>query len=64
MVARWSKQLRYCIQWDLQYLETLGPLVVPSLRSGHYSPGPLGFLNTLDPLDTVSNCYVEAGLLT
>ena len=43
-----SKQLRYCVQWDLRYLETLGTL----------QPRALGFLNTVDPLDTVSNCYL------
>ena len=32
-----------------------GPLVVPSLRSGHCSLGARGFLNRVDPLVSVSN---------
>ena len=35
-----------------------GPLVAPSLRSGHYSPGALRFLNRIDPSVSVSNYYV------
>ena len=31
------------VQRDLHSLETLEPLVAPSLHSGHYSLGPLGF---------------------
>ena len=38
-----SKMVRYLDQWDLRYLETLRPLVVPSLSLGHHSPGPSGF---------------------
>ena len=38
-----SKLVRRLDQWDLRDLETLGPLVAPSLRSGRYSPGPSGF---------------------
>ena len=36
-------QLDTLNQQDLRYLETLRPLVAPSLRSGRYSPGPSGF---------------------
>ena len=35
-------------------------ILVPSLRSGHYSPGAFGFLNCIDPLVSVSNYYVMA----
>ena len=28
---------------------------------GTLQPRALGFLNTVDPLDTVSNCYLEQG---
>jgi len=34
-----SKIVMRLVQRDIQ---TLGPLVVPALRSGHYSPGPSG----------------------
>ena len=36
----------------------LGPLVAPSLHSGRYSPGALGFLNRVDPSVSVSNYYI------
>ena len=39
----WSKSVRRLDQWDLRDLETLRPLVAPSLRSGRYSLGPSGF---------------------
>ena len=38
------------------FLETPRPEVAPSLRSGHYSLGPLG-LNCVDLLDSVSIIY-------
>ena len=51
-----SKQLRYCVQWDLRYLEALGCSVPSAARALLRA---LGFLNTVDPLDTVSNCYLD-----
>ncbi len=44
-------------QLDLQDLETLGPLVAPSLRSGHYSPRAFGSLNPVDPSVSLSNYH-------
>ena len=38
-----SKSVRHLDQCQLSDLETLRPLVAPSLRSGRYSLGPLGF---------------------
>ena len=35
-----------------------GSLVAPSLCSGRYSPGALGFLNRVDPSVSVSNYYL------
>ena len=37
-----SKLVRPLDQQDISYLETLGPLVAPSLRSGCHRPGPSG----------------------
>ena len=51
-------KVRYFDQRDLPSVETLRPLVAPSLRSGRYSPGPFGFLQTVDPLVSVSNYYI------
>ena len=53
----------YCSvrHFDLQALlgiETLRPLVAPSLRSGCHSPGPSGFLNPVEPLVSVSDYYI------
>ncbi len=40
MVASYTlNKFRYCVQWDLRELGTLGPLVVPSLRSGTTAQG-------------------------
>ena len=36
-----------------------GPLVVPSLRSGHYSLGAFGPLNPIETLESASNYYLE-----
>ena len=59
MVARlWSKQRRYCVPWDLRYLETLA-LSSALAALGTLQPRALRFLNTIDPLDTVSNCFSE-----
>ena len=38
-----SKSVRHLDQCQLSDLETLRPLVAPSLQSGRYSLGPLGF---------------------
>ena len=38
-----SKSVRHLDQCQLSDLETLRPLVAPSLRLGRYSLGPLGF---------------------
>ncbi len=40
------------------YLETLRPLVAPSLRSGSLQPRALGSLNNLEPLVSMSNYYL------
>ncbi len=40
-----SKQGKYFDQRDLRDLETLRPLVAPSLRLGRYSPRAFGSLN-------------------
>ena len=34
-----------------------GPLVVPSLRLGHYSLGAFGPLNPIETLESASNYY-------
>ena len=39
-----------------------GPLVAPSLHSGHYSPGALRFLNRIDPSVSVFNYYIYIAL--
>ena len=59
-----SKQVRHLDLRDLPCLETLRPLVAPSLRSGCYSLGPSGFLNTVDPSVSVPNYYVGQGYYT
>ena len=41
--GRVLKLIRHLDQRDLRDLETRGPLVAPSLRSGRHSPGPSGF---------------------
>ena len=38
-------------------------LVVPSLCLGYYSPGPVGTLNCIDPLLSVSNYYLNSLIL-
>lgn len=42
-----SKELRYCIQWELQYLKHSGP----GLRT--LQPSALRFQNFADPLETM-----------
>ena len=49
------KLVRHCHLQNPRDLESLGPLVVPSLCSGHYSPGLQGILNHVDPSILVSN---------
>ena len=49
-----SKIVRNLDQRELPSVETLGPLVAPSLRSGRYSPGPSGFYRRV----SVSNYYL------
>ncbi len=61
-VAMFLNQLGKLDQRDLSYLDTLRPLVAPSLRSGCYSLGPSGCLNNLDPLVSLSNYYLESVL--
>ena len=52
-------------QWDLPSVESLRPLVAPSLRSGHYSLVAFRILQTVDPSVSVSNYYLELwGLFT
>ena len=60
-VASYSKSVRRLDQWDPRDLETLRPLVAPSLRSGRYSLGPRAFrfLNRVDPLVSASNLYLD-----
>jgi hypothetical protein len=58
-----SKSVRHLDQWDLPALDSLGPLVAPSLHSGRHSPGPLGHLKPVDPSVSVSNYYVESLLV-
>jgi len=50
-----SELVRHLDQWGLLYLDILRP--VPSLCSGHYSPGP-SCLNTVDLLG--SQCLTTA----
>ena len=51
----------YSLHWqDLCSLEMLKPLVAPSLCST-LQPRAFRFLNLLDPLVLVSNCYVACG---
>ena len=50
-----SKSVRYLVQWDLRSLETLRPKVAPSLCQ----PRAFRSLNRVDPLDSVSNYYVD-----
>ena len=54
-----STNRNYCL-----HVETLRPLVVPLLRLSRHSPGPLGFLQTVVPLVSVSNYCVVTLLLT
>ncbi len=58
IIDSYSKEVRHFNQWVLSYLETLRPLVAPSLRSGRHSPGAFGSLNNLEPLVSMSNYYI------
>ena len=58
-----SKLVRHLDLRDLPCLETLRPLVAPSLRSGCHSPGPSGFLNTVDPSVSVPNYYLVGSVV-
>ena len=40
-----------------------GPLVVPSLHSGHYSLGAFGPLNPIETLELASNYYLEVQII-
>ncbi len=44
--------------WVLSYLETLRPLVAPSLRSGLPQPRAFRYLNNLEPLVSMYNYYL------
>ena len=50
-----SKLVRYFDQQVVQPIETLRPIVAPSLRSGCYSPGPTDFYLVGRFLVSVSN---------
>ena len=52
-------QLDTLNQPDLRSLETLRPLVRPLAALGTLQPRAFGFLNHIDPLVSVSNCYLE-----
>ena len=45
-----SKLVRHLDRWEQLAVDTLRPLVTPSLHSGRYSPGPLGCLQPVVPL--------------